>query len=119
MKTLVRLFLIAPVALVIVLFAVANRKTVTVSLGPVSGQRHCGARDHGALVHRAVSLAGLVGVLAGGAAVWLTQGRYRKAAREAHASAQRARLEADTLRAASQPASLAALPGLPARRDAA
>ena len=118
MKTLVRLFLIAPVALVIVLFAVANRKTVTVSLDPFPGNDIAGP-EITAPLFIALFLAGLVGVLAGGAAVWLTQGRYRKAAREAHASAQRARVEAETVRAAAPPASLAALPGLPARRDAA
>ncbi len=118
MKTLVRLFVVLPVALVIVLFAVANRHMVTVSLDPFPGNDIQGPSITAPLF-LVQFLAALAGVLAGGAAVWLSQGRYRKAAREAHATAERARMEAEKLRAAQPEAPRALLPGLMSRRDAA
>ena len=116
MKTLLRLFVVLPVGLLILLFAVANRHIVTVSFDPFPGNDIQGPSITAPLFI-ILFLAGLVGVLAGGAAVWLSQGRYRRAAREAHANEDRARVEIDKLRAAQPPTTT--LPGLPVRRDAA
>jgi uncharacterized integral membrane protein len=79
LRKLVAAIVLVPLAVVIVAFAVANRQTVTVSFDPFS------ANDPAASVTLplfALIIALLVvGVLIGGAASWLRQGRWRSSAR--------------------------------------
>ncbi|MGV6871153.1 lipopolysaccharide assembly protein LapA domain-containing protein [Pseudochelatococcus sp. B33] len=92
MKTLVRVLIVLPLALVIILLAVANRTPVQVSLDPFSGAAPLVAFSAPLFVVLLVAAA--VGVVWGGLAVWWSQGRYRRAARERARELDRVRAEA-------------------------
>ena len=96
---------------VIIAFAVANRQAVTVSFDPFSG--HDPAATVSLPLFALVIVLLIIGVLIGGSASWLRQGKWRGAAR-------RFERELDVLRG-----KLAALEGMaevrerPARRQSA
>jgi uncharacterized integral membrane protein len=99
MKTLLKLIVVAPIAVLLLIFAYANRHWVTVSFDPFA------AGDIAAFAITAplfliLLLTAMIGVIAGGVATWLAQGKYRRAARLSRAEAERLRGEAQTLRAA-------------------
>jgi uncharacterized integral membrane protein len=71
--------ILVPLAILIVMFAVANRASVVVSLDPFSSDAP--AFSVHVPLFLALLLALIVGVLAGGAAAWLRQSRWRRAAR--------------------------------------
>jgi uncharacterized integral membrane protein len=117
MRTLFRLLVVLPIAIVIVAFAVANRHWVTVSFDPFPGNDISGPQITAPLF-LLLFLSGMIGVFAGGCIVWFRQGRHRRDAREAKAEAAEARGQAadlrDRLAVMQTPTSL---PG--PRRDAA
>ncbi len=99
MKNLVKIIVLAPVAILLLIFAFANRHIVTVSFDPfVAGDIPAFAIT--APLFLILILAIMVGVVAGGAATWLAQGKYRRAARQHRAEAERLRGEVQALRAA-------------------
>jgi uncharacterized integral membrane protein len=106
MIRLLRLLVITVVSIVLLLFAVANRQWVTVSLDPF------GSADNAAVAVEAplfavVIAAAMLGIIAGAAATWFSQGRHRRVARLSRAEADRWRAEAQSLRLAkSAPHSL-------------
>lgn len=107
MKAFFKALVLVPVALVVVLFAVANRAPVRVSLDPISRDVPALAFD---LPLFAVVLAAIaVGILIGGFAAWLAQGKHRKAARLNRREAEKLRSEAQSLRAAVPDSALPAL----------
>jgi hypothetical protein len=107
MKRFLRLVVLIPVAIVLVLLAVANRHVVTVSIDPFG--------DPDPALSLQIPLFWLLfamlalGIVAGGMATWIGQGRWRKAARQDHAEAERLRRE--------MARTLPAGPGLPAPGD--
>jgi uncharacterized integral membrane protein len=111
MRRFVFYLLFIPAAVLVLLFALANREMVVVSLDPFS-------RDVPALTFQSplflVLFAVLMlGVLVGGMASWIGQAKHRRAARRARAEAERYRAEADRLRselAGTAPPSQPALP---------
>jgi len=107
MKAFFKALVLVPVALLIVLFSVANRAPVRVSFDPVSRDAPVLAFD---LPLFAVILAAIaLGVLIGGCASWLAQGKHRKAARINRREAEKLRGEAQSLRAAVPDSALPAL----------
>lgn len=107
MKAFFKALVLVPVALIIVLFSVANRAPVRVSLDPVSRDVPALAFD---LPLFAVVLAAIaLGILIGGFASWLAQGKHRKAARVNRREADKLRNEAQSLRAAVPDSALPAL----------
>jgi len=97
MIRLLRLLVIAVVAIVLMAFAFANRQWVAVSLDPF------GSADNAAIAVEAplfavVIAAAMLGVIAGAAATWFSQGRHRRAARRSRAEADRWRAEAESLK---------------------
>jgi len=107
MKAFLKALVLVPVALVIVLFAVANRAPVRVSLDPFS-------RDLPMLSYElplfAVVLAAIfLGVLVGGLASWIAQGKHRKAARRGRREVEALRSETEALRSAVPDSALPAL----------
>ena len=107
MRKFVTIFVLIPLAVVIVMFAVANREIVTVSFDPFNSAQPAFAFTLPlfALIFVLVGL----GVLIGGIAAWLRQHKWRARARRAEADVRRLRTELDAER------SLAAAP--PAPRD--
>ena len=95
-------------ALAIVVLAVANRHWVTVSFDPFSTTDPVLSFSIPLFVLFFITLA--VGVVIGGVAAWLRQGRWRRLAREEHVEADRLRREVEARR--TPPAQ----PALPATR---
>ncbi len=101
----IRIAVVAVVAIILLLFAIANRQIVMVSFDPL------GSVDNPALAVTAplfavVIVSAMLGVIAGAAATWVSQGRHRRAARRHRAEAAKWRAEAESLKT-QQP------PGLP------
>ena len=88
--------LLVPIAIVLVAFAVANRRPVVVSLDPFDPTRPAFAF---ALPLAELLIGGLiVGVVIGGLAAWMRQGKWRRAARLAQARARELGAELDRMR---------------------
>ena len=88
--------ILLPVAILVVLLAVANRAPVTLSLDPFSQD----APEFAAQVplFAVIFAAVAVGVLIGGIASWLAQGRNRKERRRFRREARTLRYETERLR---------------------
>jgi uncharacterized integral membrane protein len=97
MRQFLKALILLPVAIAVVLLAVANRGPVTISFDPFSG----GTPEFAATVplYAALLVALAMGVIVGGVATWLTQAKHRRARRQTHREAQRLRAEAERLRA--------------------
>ncbi len=98
MKTLVRVLIVLPLALVIIVLAVANRAPVQVSLDPFSGVAPLVAFS--APLFAIVLASAALGVILGGVAVWWSQGRHRRAVRLQARELDRVRAEAERRRRA-------------------
>jgi uncharacterized integral membrane protein len=124
MRTLFRLFVIVPIAIVVLMFAFANRRLVTVSFDPFAGNDVAGPSITAPLFILLILAIGF-GVILGGISAWLKQAKLKRAARDARAEADEARIEAARLRremlvnppVAPAPASTSS--ALTVRRDAA
>jgi len=111
MRTFLRLFVYAPLGLIILFFAMANRETVPVSLDPfASGGDAAAAPAFQAPFFLVVLLSMALGVLAGGLSCWIGHYQLRRTARSAQREAKEAQAEVGRLRQQA----LAALPGDPA-----
>jgi uncharacterized integral membrane protein len=95
MRKAIALAVLVPIAIIIVMFAVANREIITVSFDPFDSQHPAFAFKMPLFVLIFVLVA--VGVLVGGIAAWLKQHKWRTRARRAEAEARdlRARLDAE------------------------
>jgi len=89
-KILTALILL-PLAIVLVALAIANRQVIALSFDPFS------ATDPAYMLRAPLYLVLLgclmIGVVIGGLAAWLKQGRWRRAARMAQADAARLRVQ--------------------------
>jgi uncharacterized integral membrane protein len=104
-----------PVAIVLVLFAVANRAPVVLSLDPFAPEAPALAFQLPLFV--VVFLALMAGVVVGGVADWLRQGRYRQEARARRSEVRRLEAERERMKAvAPSGAHLPTVTGLPAIR---
>jgi uncharacterized integral membrane protein len=112
MRRFLTLLILVPLAAVIVLFSVANRESVRVSLDPFHAEAP--AVSFSAPLFVLLFGALVLGLLIGGVAAWVRQGRWRRAARKAEHEAER--LKAEAAKAARPAPPVTALP--PAR-DAA
>ncbi len=99
----IRIVVVAVVATVLTLFAVANRQTVKVSFDPTSSPDNA-ALAAPAPLFAVVIVSAMLGVIAGSAATWVSQGRHRRAARRHRAEADKLRAEAEALKARQPPA---------------
>ena len=107
MKRVFRWLVFVPVAVILVAFSIANRAWVTVSLDPFRPDNP--VLSFTAPLFWVLFVVLAIGILVGGAAAWLRQGKWRRAAREAE------RLRRDAMaRRASQP-----IATLPEHRSAA
>jgi hypothetical protein len=117
LRKLVLLVILAPLAIVLVALCVANKHRVPVSFDPFS------AGDPAVVLHPRLFVLGLVllitGVLIGGCAAWLRQGKWRQAARAHEAELRAARNEVDRLRRELAARETAAAPPLALRPPAA
>jgi uncharacterized integral membrane protein len=107
MKRLLQFIILAPVTIVGVAFAVANRHEVAVSFDPFSTATELQVK---APLFIVLILALMVGVVLGGGFTWFAQGRHRRALREARGEAARWRGQAERLQATTTTSSPAYSP---------
>jgi uncharacterized integral membrane protein len=109
MRAFFRLLVIAPFALLLLGFSLANRQSITVFTEPFNVAD--GAWPTFTLpLYLLVLAAMMVGVVIGGSSTWLRQGRHRKAAREAFRKSAALKAENDVLRNQSAGSSGSGLP---------
>jgi uncharacterized integral membrane protein len=87
-----------PLAIVFVIFAVANRHMVRISFDPFNSAEPALSLSMPLFV--VILLAAIAGVAAGGSATWFRQRRWRRAARRHEADAREARSQLDGRKAA-------------------
>lgn len=101
MRNIIKWTLLLPVVLFFVLLALANRHIVTVRLDPLAGADSLLPTFDIPLF--AVLFIGLLaGTIFGGVGTWVSQGKHRKSARQARASAKKWQGEAESLNRARQ-----------------
>jgi uncharacterized integral membrane protein len=94
MRKFLAIAVLVPLAIVIVMFAVANREIITVSFDPFDSAHPALALKMPLFVLIFVLVA--VGVVVGGIAAWLRQHKWRTRARRAEAEARDLRLRLDS-----------------------
>lgn len=78
-KKLINLVILLPIAIVLIVLSVANRQAVTLALNPFDPSDQLLSVSAPFFVYLFAAL--IVGVLIGAAAMWFSQGKYRKRAR--------------------------------------
>ena len=111
MRKIVNTVVVVPLALVLLVFALANRRFVTVSFNPFDPNDAALALTLPLFI--VIIASAMLGVLVGGLAVWFGQRRHRKAARRLEAEAAQARFELAELRRNTAFSAPAARPGVP------
>ena len=98
MRRILRWIVGLPIAILVIAFAIANRRWVTLSFDPFSADAPKVAMDMPLWL---LFFAGIfLGLIVGWIAAWFAQGKHRKAAREARAEASKLQSElADVRRA--------------------
>ncbi len=108
MRQFLKALILLPVAIIVVLLAVANRAPVTLSFDPFT---QAGPQFSVTLPLFAILfLAVMIGVVIGGVAAWLAQAKHRRAERRLKRESRRLRGETERLRTAAGPAGLVSLP---------
>jgi uncharacterized integral membrane protein len=95
-RKVVTALVLVPLAIVIISFAVANRQTIVVSFDPFDSVQPAFAASMPLFVLIFVLV--ILGVILGGMAAWLRQGKWRWAARRAEGENRELRLEVDLLK---------------------
>ena len=117
MRRFLTLFVLLPIAVIVVALSVANRDPVTLALDPIGDPPNWSVSAPAFLLLFAAF--GLGGVL-GGIATWLRQSKWRRTARTERAKTQRLQQEVERLHQKTRPAPLPSLaPPDPGSRDAA
>lgn len=112
MKRFLAVIIFGPLAILLVVLAVANRAPVRLSLDPFNPGSAALSID---LPLYFVAFAALaIGVILGGIAVWLNQGRYRRSARREHNDAVRWQRQAERAEARAAQTVTPAVPALSA-----
>ncbi len=96
MRKFLKALVLVPLALLIVVFAVANRQMVTFTLDPFGDQTLAFSLPLFALAFILV----ILGVIVGGVATWLRQHKWRRAAHQLEHELTAARTECDRLKRA-------------------
>jgi len=108
LRNIVAALLLIPLALAIVLFAVANRAPVAISLDPFAAEPPMFAVA--VPLFLLVLMVLILGVIVGGMSAWMRQSRWRRRARRLGAELKAARAENDSLRRQLESATAAPAP---------
>lgn len=95
-RKIVTAVIVVPLAAIIVAFAVANRQTVTVSFDPFSSAAPAYAATMPLFV--LIFALAILGVIVGGAAAWLRQGKWRRLARRLEGDVRDLHAEIEAIR---------------------
>lgn len=96
MRRFLVLFVLMPLAVVAVALSVANREAVVLSLDPFGSPSPRWSVELPLFVVLFLTLG--IGILVGGIATWVRQGKWRQAARAERANAARLRQDVERLR---------------------
>jgi len=96
-RKVVSFFVVLPLGILLVSFAVANRHSVTVSLDPLGSNAPALTATLPLFLLILVMLA--LGVVVGGVAAWFNQAKWRRAARRLSAEARALRAEREAIKA--------------------
>ena len=109
MINFLKALILFPVAILVVLLAVANRGPVTLSLDPFSRE----APEIAFTIPLFAIILGsvMVGIVIGGLAAWLAQGKHRRAERQYKREARRLRVDTARQQPGSGSTALANVPG--------
>lgn len=116
MRQFFKALILLPIAVVVVLLAVANRAPVLVSLDPFS--RGAPEISFTWPLYAVVFGAVMLGVVIGGIGAWLAQGKNRRARRESRREVHQLRTEVERARARPAQGGPPAHGGLPAQGGA-
>jgi Mn2+/Fe2+ NRAMP family transporter len=97
MRRFLTLFVLLPIAVIVVILSVANRGDVAFSLDPIGASS--GDWAIRAPLFALLFIAVILGIVVGGIATWLGQARWRHAARTERANADRLRADIEQFRA--------------------
>lgn len=95
-RKLINIIILVPVAIILIVLSVANRKMVTLALNPFDPSDTVLSVSAPFFVFLFVAL--MIGMVVGSLATWFRQGRYRKKARQEAKEAVRWHTEADKQR---------------------
>ncbi len=110
-RTFLKALILVPIAVFLILFAVANRQWTGVSLDPFSSEPPALAIHLPLFL--VILLALMLGVIVGGVAAWLGQRRWRRAARRLETALREARAETEAWKRRAEAAQAAAAPLAP------
>jgi len=96
LRKIAAVLVLAPLAIVIILFAVANREKVVVSFDPISSDPLLATPP--VALGFVILLPLICGVVVGGIATWLGQARWRQVARRHDTELRRLRTEIEMLK---------------------
>jgi uncharacterized integral membrane protein len=96
LRKLLAALILIPLVVVLVAFAVVNRQAVTISFDPFSSTNPAYAVTLPLFV--AIFSASILGVLVGGFAAWLRQGKWRRTVRRLDADVRLLHQELETIR---------------------
>lgn len=88
-RRLIGWFVLVPLCLVLIVFALANRHLVAVNLNPLSLDGAVAAPGYGVPLFVVIYLVLLVGVLMGGVATWFAQSHHRAEKRRLRRESER------------------------------
>lgn len=97
MKRAVQLVILIPIAIVVIALSVANRHEVVFSVDPFNAEDPAFAFE--LPLYWLLFAAAAIGVILGGVATWMRQGRWRRAARRDHAEMERLRRDRERIAA--------------------
>jgi uncharacterized integral membrane protein len=106
-KRIVGWFVLVPLCVALVVFALANRQSVTVNFNPFAVEPQAAGQNVGVPLFLVIFAVLLVGVVLGGIATWFAQGPHRRDERHFKRETERLHRELDAARRA--PASRALL----------
>jgi uncharacterized integral membrane protein len=107
-RRIISALIIVPLAVIIIAFAVTNRQAVTVTFDPFSPANPAYAATLPLFI--IIFLVLILGVLIGGAAVWIGQSRWRRTARRLDVDVRALHQELETIRRRFAPEQPAATP---------
>lgn len=99
-KRIVGWFVLVPLCVLLIVFALANRQSVTVNFNPFAVEPQTTSPDLGVPLFLVIFAVLLVGVVLGGIATWFAQGPHRRDERHFKRETERLHRELDAARRA-------------------
>ena len=102
-RQLIGWFLLLPLCVLLIVFALANRQLVVVNFNPLAPVDSLNAPGFGVPLFFVIYAVLLIGVLLGGVATWFAQGHHRIEKRQFRRESERLRGDLDAVRRSTAP----------------